>query len=1359
MPSFSGRSRRKADRRRHRTFAAELLEPRQLLAGLTTDVKSPIEATLIRLATDAAPGGQGPLDVPAIIAAAQAASVNVNAFGELGVTITGTDTAALLPGLQASGLTVTANLPSHHLVEGYLAVTSLESLLDLRNAGLLGVRASYAPITRTGAVADQADVVHESNRVRDALPTGYDGTGIKIGVLSDSYNSLNTAAADVTGGDLPGNVQVLEDSGTTDEGRAMLQLIHDIAPGASLAFATANGGEANFAGNIRDLATAGSNIIVDDVIYFAEPMFQDGIIAQAVDDVVAGGTAFFSAAGNDADQSYESTNVDFVLDPLGFGPFGITKCYDFDPSVLEDTRQSITVPNGQSATISFQWDDPFYTAGGVDTDLDIFIVREDTNTVVASSFAQNVIDQTPGEVLNFFNNTGTTDFEIIINYVQGPFPERLKYVEFRGQMSVDEYDTHSSTIYGHTAAAGGIAVAAAPYFDQAQAESFSSHGRTRILFNPDGTPLAAAEVRNTPQITAIDGTNTTFFGSDLEGDGPPNFFGTSAAAPHAAAIAALIKQANPSFTPQQIYQRMQDTAIDLGAPGWDKVTGAGLVNAYDAVFGPAQAALLPFADSFEPDPGNLTKPVFLSQAWETNSTGAGRMTLNNVNGPTPPGVQHLVMDTFFGPRFGLNEAILHLNMDNYTGITLSFEEKETTDVDDLMPVTFTGSVNADGVALSVDGVNWYRLFDLTDTGTPPSTANYQTFSADLEAFAAANLLTLGADVRIKFQQYGDSNATNRGIFFDNIDVTGTVANTPPTAVDDSLPGSPEDTPYVIAGSSLTGNDTDPESDNLSVIAVANAVKGTVSVSGGVVTFIPNPDYNGPASFDYTVTDDHGVGSDVGSVTFNVTPVNDAPIAVDDAPTGATQDTSFLIPEGNLTANDTDVDVDALTVTAVGNAVHGTVSLASGVVTFAPFPGYDGPASFEYTVSDGVDTDIGLVTFDIAGNNDAPAAISASVATNEDTALSGGLTSSDPEGDSVTYILTAIPSHGLITSFNASTGAYIYTPRANYNGPDSFAFKVNDGALDSASATISITVNSVNDAPILYPSAPQLVPAQQGATDPPGTLINDFLSGRVTDADGSLMRGIAITFVTGTTSGKWQFKYDALSWTNLPAVSQAAALLLPGRAQIRFVPGVASFTGQVKLNYRAWDQTQGALGGTFDISNKATSIGGSTAFSTAFDVATLKVDKPPVLTQPNTTPVVYKLNSKVGVNFMIDASFNKTKLTDFDSPDFDSGVLRIHTSVGQSIGDRIIVGWNFSFQGTNVVYQGLHIGDVLSDGIDGNDLEIRLNSAATLKVTEQLINSLQFKTVAGLKGTRTLQVNVSDGDGGTSNTLTRQVVVN
>lgn len=1326
-------------------MAAELLESRHLLASLTP-VKSPIDNVLLELAHTAAPTGQGPVDRDAIIAAAKDAWINVNPFGDVGITITATDTAALLPDLEPLGMGVTANLPNHHLIEGYLPLTSLESLLELRDEGLMGVRAIYTPVTRAGAVANQADVVHETERVRAALPTGYDGSGFKIGVLSDSYDSLGGAATDIASLDLPAGIEVIEDiAGGSDEGRAMLQLVHDLAPGASLSFATAFTGEAGFAQNIRNLAATGSDVIVDDVFYFAEPMFQDGIIAQAVDDVVTNdGVPYFSSAGNSADQSYESSTIQFATDSLGFGPFGQVPCYDFNTGFGTDTRQSISLSTGQSLLLSFQWDDPFYTTNGVDTDLDIFLVVAGTNDIVAASFDENVVTQTPVEVLSYTNSSSVTDYEIIINRFAGPSPQRLKYVDFRGQMTVNEFDTNSSTINGHAAAANAIAVAAAAYFDHSRPESFSSHGTTSILFDAAGNRLPAVQVRNTPQITAIDGTNTTFFGQDVEGDGRPNFFGTSAAAPHAAAIAALVQQANPTFTPQQIYQRMQDTAIDLGAPGWDNTTGFGLVNAYDAIFGPAQPTQLPYQDGFEDGA--------LSQAWETNTNNNGRITLSDANAPAT-GTRHLSLDAFVPFQLSRNEAILHLNLAKHIDITLDFKVMETSDSDHPMAATFTGSVNADGVALSVDGVTWHRLISLTGTA---STDTYQLHTFDLSAFVTDNGLTLTNDVRIKFQQYGNSNAPLSGIFFDDIEVDGTFFNTPPIAVDDPLPNALEDEPLVIPQGILTANDVDAENDVLTVTAVVNAVGGSVSLDGGVITFLPDPDYSGPASFEYTVSD--GFESDVGLVTFEIIAVNDPPIAVDDEITGAIENTPLIINVSELTLNDIDAELEPLTVVAVGNALHGSVSLEGSVITYTPNPGYDGPASFEYTVSDGNSTDIGLVTFIIAGSNDPPTVFAGTLLTDEDTSASGVLTATDPELSELTYSVVRTPAHGLITSFNASTGAYTYLPSANYNGPDSFTFKANDGALDSVLATISITVLPVNDAPILKTSNPSLGSIAQGTSNPAGTVINSFLTGNVSEVDGSLLRGIAISWASGAANGRWQYKFDAVNWTDLPAVSQAAALLLPGRASVRFIPSLASFSGQVRISYRAWDQTQGVLGGTLDLSNRAVSTGGSTSISANYDFATLKINKPPLLTQNDSAPTAYVRNSKPGVNFMLDASGNKTRLTDPDNPTFAAGVLRVRTSSGKRIGDRVFVSWSFSYVGTNVIYQGRHIGDVLSNGFDGNDLAIRFNSAATREVADRLINSLKFRTVAGLNGTRTLKVSISDGDGGTSNTLTRTVIV-
>lgn len=159
-------------------------------------------------------------------------------------------------------------------------------------------------------------------------------------------------------GDLPPGVNVLSDlpSGGIDEYRAMLQLIHDVAPGARKAFHTAFLGEANFANAILRLANeAGAQVIVDDVIYFTEPMFQDGIIARAVDFVVTQGVSYFSSAGNQGRNAYENNFIPSTSFNWNWGT------HDFATGPGVDVTQSITVPQGATLTISFQWDSPFFS--------------------------------------------------------------------------------------------------------------------------------------------------------------------------------------------------------------------------------------------------------------------------------------------------------------------------------------------------------------------------------------------------------------------------------------------------------------------------------------------------------------------------------------------------------------------------------------------------------------------------------------------------------------------------------------------------------------------------------------------------------------------------------------------------------------------------------------------------------------------------------------------------------------------------------------------------------------------------------------------------------------------------------------
>ena len=473
-------------------------------------------------------------------------------------------------------------------VSGRLPIAAIDALSGV--TGLRFARPALA-ITHAGLVTSQGDEAMRADVARTAF--GVNGTGVSVGVLSDSFNCLGGAATDAANGDLP-SVNVLQDlpgcvSGT-DEGRAMLQLIHDVAPGANLLFATAFTGEAGFATNILNLAAAGADVIVDDVGYFAEPMFQDGIIAQAVDTVVASGVAYFSSAGNSARAAYQAGFVNSGIN-LGTvaGPFF---AHDFDPGPGVDILQTVTFPPG-TTNISLQWSNPFFSvsgAPGAQTDLDIALFDMSGNFLFGSF--NNNLGGDPVEILGVVNNSSSpVQAQIAIGKFAGPDPSLMKYVGFRSTFSINQFATNSGTIFGHANAAGAEAVGAAAFFNTPEfgvappvLESFSSSGTTPILFTTAGTPTFDPRAKK-PGIVAPDGTNTTFFSSDsvVDPDTFPNFFGTSAAAPHAAAVAALLLDAVPTLTPAAIYSALESTAIDMGAPGFDNDSGFGLIQADAAI--------------------------------------------------------------------------------------------------------------------------------------------------------------------------------------------------------------------------------------------------------------------------------------------------------------------------------------------------------------------------------------------------------------------------------------------------------------------------------------------------------------------------------------------------------------------------------------------------------------------------------------------------------------------------------------------------------------------------------------------------------------------------------------------------------
>ena len=531
---------------------------------------------------------------------------------------------------------------SGRIVSGELPVSSIGAAAGLRS--LRFAREASAG-RRAGSVTSQGDASMRADIARANF--GVDGSGTKVGVLSDSYNCLGGAAGDVSSGDLS-TVQVVQEisscTGATDEGRAMLQIVHDVAPGASLAFASAFNGEAAFANNIKALKNAGANVIVDDVFYYDEPMFQDGIVAQAVDTVVAGGAAYFSAAGNEARQSYQSgfnAGQSFALDAflaLGGNPnlrfFGGT-AHNFNPSGPADVFQNITVAAHADITIVLQWNSLFFSVSGSpgsQNDLDIYLLNSSNQVVAASAFTN--IGQDAVEILDYTNPSGSAQALklMIVKFGAGANPGLLKYVYF-GSMTLNEYDTQSSTIYGHSNANGAEAVGAVRYTKTPAfgvtppvLESYSSAGGTPVLFSTSGNPINDPRA-DKPEITAPDGVNTTFFfaGVDPEADGHPNFFGTSAAAPHAGGVAALLLQANPSLAPSSVYAALENSAIDMGTAGFDNDSGFGLVQA-DAALGFVATGLdLALTGTDAPDPvivgNNVTYTLTVKNRGFIDATG------------------------------------------------------------------------------------------------------------------------------------------------------------------------------------------------------------------------------------------------------------------------------------------------------------------------------------------------------------------------------------------------------------------------------------------------------------------------------------------------------------------------------------------------------------------------------------------------------------------------------------------------------------------------------------------------------------------------------------------------------------------
>ncbi len=338
--------------------------------------------------------------------------------------------------------------------------------------------------------------------------------------------------------------------------------------------------------------------------------------------------------------------------------------------------------------------------------------------------------------------------------------------------------------------------------------------------------------------------------------------------------------------------------------------------------------------------------------------------------------------------------------------------------------------------------------------------------------------------------------------FDNAD------NETPVAANDAFSVDEDGTLTIVASSGVLTNDTDSDGGTLSATLVNDVDHGTLTLNAdGSFTYKPDEDYHGTDSFTYLATDGYA-NSTAATVTITVEPINDVPVAQDDSYDAVNSTTLTVSTADGVLDNDSDDDDDTLTASVVSDVSHGTLTLNSnGSFTYQPDSGYSGTDTFTYKANDGTaDSSTATVTITVSA---APVAAADSYSVDEDKTLTvvaadGVLDNdTDADGDTLTAVIVSQPTHGAVTL--KSDGSFIYAPNADFHGTDTFTYKANDGTHDSEAATVTITVNSINDVPVAGNDSYDIeVDGTLTVAADEGLLDND------TDADDDTLTAVVIT---------------------------------------------------------------------------------------------------------------------------------------------------------------------------------------------------------------------------------------------------------
>lgn len=493
--------------------------------------------------------------------------LTIDEAGRFQVTLRVTEiTSSLISTLQKFNFEIeasTRNLniaPNLHSITGWLPFDKIEKIAQLEQ--IFHIRPAEKPMTQSGEVQTEGDVILRADLARTSF--NVTGFGQKIGIISDGCDHLSISQAS---SDLPVSVQVVNNRFGGDEGTAMLEIAHDLAPGAQLAFADKGNSQADFANNIILLKDAGCTVICDDIVYPLEPVYEDGIIAQTIDDMVENyDMVYISSAGDQQLDHFEGDFIDSDND----------NWHNFSSS---DETMDIQLGAGAEIIAVLQWNNQFGKCGD---DYDLFIYDEQLTNLLASSDDTQDGDDDPVEMVAYTNpQSYTVTVHLCIKKFKGQ-NRNMTIFTYGDGVIPQQYCGTGGAISGHAGAKQCLAVAAIDANDAGHddIESFSSFGPTRIYrYDLQGNPTSFIE-RNKPDHAAIDGVQTKI--GQLGYFSNP-FYGTSAAAAHTAGIAALLRASDSNLTAKQVAEILNETAVDLGETGFDFIFGNGRLDAYQAV--------------------------------------------------------------------------------------------------------------------------------------------------------------------------------------------------------------------------------------------------------------------------------------------------------------------------------------------------------------------------------------------------------------------------------------------------------------------------------------------------------------------------------------------------------------------------------------------------------------------------------------------------------------------------------------------------------------------------------------------------------------------------------------------------------